>query len=119
MVEQKAPLLVLSDRAAGRERLPIPSLLACGAVHQHLINVKARTRTGLLLEAGDPKEPHDFCTLVGYGADGVCPYGAYAAVAAFDAKPGDDEAKLLEVYRKSAGKASVPGFEGAAQPGFA
>ena len=108
VVQGGAPLLVLSDRAAGPDRLPIPSLLACGAVHQHLIAVKARTRTGLLLEAGDPKEPHDFCTLVGYGADAVCPYGAYAAVAAFEAVPGgDSEEALMDKYRKSAGKAML------------
>ena len=69
-----APLLVISHRAAGPERVPIPSLLACGAVHQHLIRAQARTRTGLLVECGDAKEPHDFCTLVGYGADGICPH---------------------------------------------
>ena len=108
VLEQKAPLLVLSDRAAGRDRLPMPSLLACAAVHQHLLHAKARTRTGLLVEAGDAKEPHDFCTLVGYGADGVCPHGAYAAVAAFEATPGGpSEADLLYQYRKSAGKAML------------
>ena len=108
VLEQKAPLLVLSDRAAGRDRLPVPSLLACAAVHQHLLHAKARTRTGLLVEAGDAKEPHDFCTLVGYGADGVCPHGAYAAVAAFEASPGGpSEADLLYQYRKSAGKAML------------
>ena len=65
VLEQQAPLLVLSDRAAGRGRLPVPSLLACGAVHQHLIRVKARTRTGILLEAGDPKEQGsaDLCVM--------------------------------------------------------
>ena len=108
VLEQEAPLLVLSDRAAGRDRLPVPSLLACAAVHQHLLGAKARTRTGLLVEAGDAKEPHDFCTLVGYGADGVCPHGAYAAVAAFEASPGGpSEADLLYQYRKSAGKAML------------
>jgi hypothetical protein len=95
--------------------VPIPSLLACGAVHQHLIAAQARTRTGLLVEAGDAKEPHDFCTLIGYGADAVCPHAAYAAVAAFHAppEPASDAAeggptaaeRKMEVYRQSAGKA--------------
>jgi len=108
VLEQEAPLLVISDRAAGRDRLPVPSLLACAAVHQHLLVAKARTRTGLLVEAGDAKEPHDFCTLVGYGADGICPHGAYAAVAAFETQPGGpSEEELLYAYRKSAGKAML------------
>ena len=102
-----APLLVLSNRASGPERLPIPSLLATGAVHQHLIKKQARTSTGLLIESGDAVEPHDFCTMVGYGADGICPYGAYAAVAAFHGDMGAREADLMEKYRYSAGKAML------------
>jgi len=102
-----APLVVLSHRNAGEDRLPIPSLLACGAVHQHLIRTQKRTLTGLLIEAGDAIEPHDFCTLVGYGADGVCPYGAFAAVSAFHGDPSATENELHEVYRYSAGKAML------------
>ena len=99
-----APLLVLSHRAAGRERIPIPSLLATGAVHQHLIRTQSRTNTGILVESGDAIEPHDYCTLVGYGADGVCPFGAYAAIGAFHGKPHLVEEELLETYRYSAGE---------------
>jgi len=87
--------------------VPIPSLLACGAVHQHLVRTRARTKTGLVVESGDAIEPHDFCTLVGYGADGVCPYGAYAAVSAFHNKLGAVENDLHETYRYSAGKAML------------
>jgi len=102
-----APLLVISNRAAGADRLPIPSLLATGAVHQHLIRKQARTATGLLVESGDACEPHDFCTLVGYGADGVCPFGAYAAVSAFHGDVEAKESELMEKYRYSAGKAML------------
>jgi len=100
-----APLLVLSHRAAGPDRLPIPSLLACGAVHQHLINTQARTRTGLLLESGDAIEPHDFCTLIGFGADGICPFATYAAVAAFHGEVETTAENEMQTYRKAAGKA--------------
>ena len=102
-----APLLVLTHRAAGPDRLPIPSLLACGAVHQHLIQKQARTATGILVESGDTVEPHDLCTLVGYGADGVCPFGAYAAVSAFHGQLELSEAQIHEKYRYSAGKAML------------
>ena len=103
----EAPLLVLSHRDAGPDRVPIPSLLACGAVHQHLIRTQSRTNTGLLIDAGDAIEPHDFCTLVGYGADGICPYGAYAAIGAFHGSPTAVESELIETYRYSAGKAML------------
>ncbi|KAL3927618.1 MAG: hypothetical protein SGPRY_002739 [Prymnesium sp.] len=107
VIESKAPLIVLSQRGAGADRMPIPSLLATGAVHQHLIQKQARTATGILVESGDAVEPHDFCTMVGYGADGICPYGAYAAVAAFHGKVDAKESDLMEKYRYSAGKAML------------
>ena len=74
--------VVLSDRAAGRERVAIPALLACGAVHHHLVSNETRTRVGLLIEAGDAHKVHDFCCLIGFGADAICPYIAMEAVLA-------------------------------------
>ncbi|KAF8066383.1 Glutamate synthase [NADH] [Scenedesmus sp. PABB004] len=69
--------IVLSDRAFGPGRVPLPSLLATGAVHHHLVALKQRTRVGLIVETGEAREVHQFCTLVGYGADAICPYLAY------------------------------------------
>jgi len=76
-----ASILVLSDKLAGPGRIAIPSLLAIGAVHQHLIKTKQRPKTAVFLESGDAREVHDFATLLGFGADGVCPYLAYEALA--------------------------------------
>jgi len=73
-------LLLLSDRAAGPDRLAIPSLLTVGAVHHDLIRSGQRTHAGLILESGQPCAVHHFCTLLGYGADAVHPYLAYATV---------------------------------------
>ena len=39
-----ARFIVLSDRAMGPHRIPIPSLLATSAVHHHLIREGTRTR---------------------------------------------------------------------------
>ncbi|MDR2587910.1 MAG: glutamate synthase large subunit [Spirochaetales bacterium] len=72
--------IVLSDRAAGPERIPLSALLGVGAVHQHLIRIGRRTEIGILLESGEPREVHHFCLLVGYGADAVNPYLAYEAM---------------------------------------
>ncbi|RHY91820.1 hypothetical protein DYB35_013613, partial [Aphanomyces astaci] len=74
-------VLVFSDQAAGPDRFPIPSLLVIGAVHQHLLRTQQRTSVALFAECGDAKEVHDFATLLGFGADGVCPYMAYHALA--------------------------------------
>jgi len=73
-------ILCLSDRAAGSERIPIPSLLTVGAVHHDLIRSGQRTHAALVLESGQPCAVHHFCTLIGYGADAVHPYLAYATV---------------------------------------
>ena len=60
--------------------LPISSLMACGAVHHHLVNIAQRTQIGIVLETGEAREVHHFCTLFGYGADAVNPYLAYEAL---------------------------------------
>ncbi len=73
-VKNGCNLLIISDREAGRGRAPIPSLMACGAVHHHLIRHKLRSNAGLVIEAGDVRSSHHFATLIGYGANAVNPY---------------------------------------------
>ncbi|XP_077226929.1 glutamate synthase [NADH], amyloplastic isoform X2 [Tasmannia lanceolata] len=72
--------LVLSDRSFSSKRVAVSSLLAVGAVHQHLVSKLERTRIGLLVESAEPREVHHFCTLVGFGADAICPYLAIEAI---------------------------------------
>ncbi|QDU31734.1 Ferredoxin-dependent glutamate synthase 1 [Anatilimnocola aggregata] len=73
-------LVILSDRASGPDRVPLSSLLACGAVHHHLVKQAKRTQIGIILETGEAREVHHFCLLVGYGADGINPYLAFEAL---------------------------------------
>ncbi|MDA0735196.1 MAG: glutamate synthase large subunit [Chloroflexi bacterium] len=67
-------IIILSDRGVDSQHAPIPSLLATGAVHHHLIRQGARTKAGLVVESGEPREVHHFALLVGYGAGAVNPY---------------------------------------------
>ena len=67
-------VLILSDRAVGPERAPMPALLAVGGVHHHLVREGTRLQTGLVLESGEPREVHHFATLIGYGASAINPY---------------------------------------------
>ena len=67
-------VLILSDRATGPERVPMPSLLAVGGVHHHLVREGTRLQAGLVLESGEPREVHHFATLIGYGASAINPY---------------------------------------------
>jgi glutamate synthase (NADPH/NADH) len=76
----KVQIIVLSDRAVGRERATIPSLLCAGAVHQALVNEKLRLNAAIVVDSGEPHEVAHHCLLITFGADAVCPYNAYEAL---------------------------------------
>ena len=96
---QEHDILVLSDRAAGEDRVPIPSLLAVGGTHHHLVRNGLRNHVGLVLESGDPRAVHHFATLVGYGAGAVNPYLAFQSISDLVAGPdGADEAAAIDAY---------------------
>ncbi|XP_010266512.1 PREDICTED: glutamate synthase 1 [NADH], chloroplastic isoform X2 [Nelumbo nucifera] len=79
-IKEGFTILVLSDRAFSPNRVAVSSLLAIGAVHHHLVEKLERTRIGLIVESAEPREVHHFCTLVGYGADAICPYLAIETI---------------------------------------
>ncbi|WP_224332378.1 glutamate synthase large subunit [Haloprofundus halobius] len=101
-IEGGADIVVLSDRAAGPDRVPIPSLLATGAVHHSLVRNGLRNRAGLVVESGDPREVHHIATLVGYGAGAVNPYLAYQTIEDIVAGPdGADPEEAIAAYVKA------------------
>ncbi|MFB3829298.1 MAG: glutamate synthase large subunit [Bryobacteraceae bacterium] len=67
-------LLILSDRGTDEDYVPIPSLLALTAVHNHLVREETRTQCALIIESGEPREVMHFALLIGYGASAVNPY---------------------------------------------
>jgi glutamate synthase domain-containing protein 2/glutamate synthase domain-containing protein 1/glutamate synthase domain-containing protein 3 len=73
-------LIVISDRSADADHCPIPALLATSGLHHHLIRDKTRTRAGLVVESGEPREVHHFCTLLGYGAQAINPYMVFESL---------------------------------------
>ncbi len=73
-VDNRANILILSDRNLGPERVAMPSLLAVAAVHHHLVRRGTRLRTGLVIESGEPRDIHHMATLIGYGAAAINPY---------------------------------------------
>lgn len=38
-------------------------------------------KVGLILETGEAREVHHMCVLLGYGADGICPYLVFETAA--------------------------------------
>ena len=97
LVKDGTNILILSDFGfripdAGRETetrnpkseiemAPVPSLLAVGAIHHHLIRAGLRGRTSIIVEAGDALETHHFATLIGFGANAVHPWLAFSTIA--------------------------------------
>lgn len=106
------PIIIMSDKIAGVGRYPVPSLLAVGAVHQHLLRTQQRTSVALFTECGDAKEVHDFCTLLGFGADGINPYMAEEALKKMNeegllrahAKVDFKNEEVFEKYKAAVGK---------------
>ena len=81
-VRKGCNIIILSDRKAGADRIPIPALLACAAVHHHLIRNGLRTSVGMVVETGEPREVHHFACLAGYGAEAINPYLAFETLIA-------------------------------------
>ncbi|MFY9326808.1 MAG: glutamate synthase-related protein [Georgfuchsia sp.] len=85
-VNQGFNVIILSDRNTSATRAPLPVLLACSAVHQHLVRIGLRTSCGLVVESGAAREVHHFATLAGYGAEAIHPWIAFESIAAITAQ---------------------------------
>ena len=72
--------LILSDRQATLEMVPVPMLLAVAAVHQALIRRGLRDYTSLIAVTGSVLDVHQIVLLLGYGAEAVVPYLALDSV---------------------------------------
>ncbi|MCY2995135.1 MAG: glutamate synthase large subunit [Planctomycetota bacterium] len=103
-------LVVLSDRSLSADRVPVSSLLACGAVHQHLVRQANRTRIGIVLESGEAREVHHHCLLSGFGADAINPYLAFEVLwqarrdGWLDPREFPDDDKAVSAYCKGVAK---------------
>lgn len=108
LVRNGVNILILSDRNAGPYQAPLPSLLATGAIHHHLVEKGLRSLTSLVVEAGDVREAHHYATLVGYGASAINPYMAYASIAGLKQRgvfgPEANTAELIAKYNSAIGK---------------
>src|SRR4249920_584203 len=105
-VRKGCNIIILSDRKADADRIPIPVLLACAAVHHHLIRNGLRTSVGLVLETVEPREVHHFACLAGYGAEAINPYLAFETVIAMkdDLPQKLEEKEIIKRYIKSIDK---------------
>jgi len=73
-IDNGVNIIILSDRNTSKKLAPIPILLACSYVHQSMIKKNKRSRFGIIIESAEPREPHHFSMLFGYGASAINPY---------------------------------------------
>ena len=73
-VSEDCNIVILSDRGVSDKYAPIPMLLACSYIHHSLNSLKARSKFGIIIESAEPREPHHFALLFGYGASAINPY---------------------------------------------
>ena len=73
-------IVALSDRGVDHAHVPVPMLLAMGAVHHHLTRVGKRMKVSVICETGEARDVHQLACLIGYGASAVVPYLGYETV---------------------------------------
>ena len=104
-VDDGCRLVVLSDRGVDHAHVPVPMLLAMGAVHHHLTRVGKRMRVSLVCETGEARDVHHMACLIGYGASSVVPYLAYATcreiIEKMPAEGRPTYAQAVKAYRSS------------------
>ncbi len=103
-------IIILSDRSVEAEKAAIPSLLAVAGLHHHLIRQGTRTKVGLVLESGEPREVHHYAVLLGYGCGAINPYLALASIAELireGSLTGVDYATAEKNYIKAATKGVI------------
>ncbi|MGB5192995.1 MAG: glutamate synthase large subunit, partial [Polyangiales bacterium] len=115
-VDDGYSFVLLTDRPAGEDRIPISALLATGAIHHHLVATEKRTRVGIIVATGEAREVHHHCCLLGYGADAINPYLAFESLwqerrlGTLDPELFPDDDSIVEGYRKAVAKGLLKVF---------
>jgi glutamate synthase domain-containing protein 2/glutamate synthase domain-containing protein 1/glutamate synthase domain-containing protein 3 len=109
-VKSGISLIILSDKGVDRSCAAIPSLLATSGVHHALLRAGLRTRTGIIVESGEPREVHHFALLCSYGANAINPYVAYETLAYLTEKGFLPDIKDYKIARDNFVKAVSKGL---------
>ncbi|WP_456424863.1 glutamate synthase large subunit [Lutibacter sp.] len=106
-VNNRTNIIILSDRGANKDFSPIPALLACSYVHHSLNRLRKRSYFDIVIESAEPREPHQFATLFGYGASAINPYMVNEIIR-LQVKKGFitnlDEQQAVDNFNKAIGK---------------
>ena len=106
-LERKTNIIILSDRGVNENFAPIPALLACSYVNHQMNRLRKRSYFDIIIESAEPREPHHFATLFGYGASAINPYMVNEIIR-MQVKDGFitdmDEQKAVDNFNKAIGK---------------
>jgi glutamate synthase domain-containing protein 2/glutamate synthase domain-containing protein 1/glutamate synthase domain-containing protein 3 len=89
--EAGVEVLVVSDAGLTLDRLPVPSILAAGAVHTALTEAGLRGRTDVVVDAADVLDVHAMAMVLAVGATAVHPRLAVALAAELAGTRGAEE----------------------------
>ena len=106
-VDEGYNIILLTDRGADKANGPIPALLACSYVHHTLNKLQKRSKFGIIIESAEPREPHHFATLFGYGASAINPYMVNEIIrnkVKDGSIPGIESEKAVQNFNKAIGK---------------
>ena len=73
-IDSGVNIIIISDRGTSVDLAPIPILLACAHIHNSFKRLRKRSKFGIIIESAEPREPHHFSLLFGYGASAINPY---------------------------------------------
>ena len=79
-VREGSTTLILSDKNISNLKASIPTILAVGAVHSHLVKLGLRGYCSLNVESSDTLDTHSFAVLIGVGATTINPYLALDSI---------------------------------------
>lgn len=109
-IEDGYSLLILSDRDASKDNVPIPALLSCSGLHQHLVRTGSRTKVSLVVETGEAREMHHYAALIGFGAEAVNPYLVFETIESEIKKGNLPEGITYKIAEKNYIKATRKGI---------
>ena len=79
-VREGSSCLILSDKKISSSKASIPTILAVGAVHSHLVKMGLRGYCSINVESSDALDTHTFAVLIGVGATTINPYLAIDSI---------------------------------------
>jgi glutamate synthase (NADPH) large chain len=79
-VREGSSTLILSDKNISKSKASIPTILAVGAVHSHLVKLGLRGYCSINVESSDALDTHSFAILIGVGATTINPYLAIDSI---------------------------------------